>query len=123
MNHSQLSCIDYEVLILNLSIKVLCIYSSIEEGYTAKGGLLEWEECSRRKNVKCTPMTWMSRSTLIIIPIEKIKTSVVNMLGYKREFLYLEKTYVPSFYSIIIFYQLIDIYLLRVLFRGLFEQF
>ena len=31
------------VLILNLSVKLLCIYSSIEEGYTAIGGLVEWE--------------------------------------------------------------------------------
>jgi hypothetical protein len=28
----------------------------------------------------------------ILIPLEKIKTSVVNILGYKSEFLYLETT-------------------------------
>ena len=35
--------VKMKVLILNLSVELLCIYSSIEEGYTAKGGLVEWE--------------------------------------------------------------------------------
>ena len=40
--------VKMKVLILNLSVELLCIYSSIEEGYTAIGGLVEW---SRR--IKC----------------------------------------------------------------------
>ena len=40
------------MLTLNLSVKVLSIYSSIENGYTANGGLVEWEEYFRRKKCK-----------------------------------------------------------------------
>ena len=32
-----------KMLILNLSVKLLFVYSSIEEKYTAVGGLVEWE--------------------------------------------------------------------------------